>query len=756
VGGLGLIGLYFVLPGPTGQDVLYALLGSLSVVCVLIGVRLHRPVERLGWYLVAAAGLCFTLGDDIWSYYNVVLHAGVPFPSVADALYLLGYPFLFAGVLRLTRSPDQAVRREDNADAAVVSLGALAISWNFLMSSYVHHSALGTFGMLVNLAYPMMDIALVFILFRTLVFGTSRRPFQRYMAVAVAFMFTGDFVYDLLVLHNSYQTGNICDAFFLTEYVLIGVAALHPSIAADGGSEPDAAATSGAESATRRRVPIVMGTGFIPPTILIVAAAFGLSVDVLVMALLCFGVFAVISIRMHWLIARISVQAQVMKESDAHLRYLAFHDELTGLANRALLYDRIEHALEGVARSGESVALCFGDLDGFKAVNDTLGHNVGDEVLMMVGKMIESLVRPGDTVARLGGDEFAVLVAGADSPDVAREVAARIVTTLEARSGVDGRLAGLSLSMGIAYADATTPADQLISEADAAMYEAKSNGRNRVEVFHPSMRTRLTDRLALIGGFRGSLERSEYFLEYQPIYSLEGTPRLLGFEALVRWNHPAIGVVSPWDFIPIAEETGFIVPLGRWALVEACEQLAAWTEMAATPLGMSVNVSRRQLVVPNFIEDVRSAIALSGIPPAGLVLEVTEGVLMDNPEQARWALTQLQQLGVHVAVDDFGTGYSSLSHLQEFPVDVLKIDRSFVSPLDQGGPDSTAILASIIGLARSLGVAVVAEGIEHRHQLEVLVELGCTFGQGYFLGRPLTGEAATGLVGAASATTPAG
>ena len=743
VGGLVSIGLYFVLPGPRSQDIAYALLGAASVICIVAGARLHRPSDRLGWYLLAAAGALFTLGDDTWSFYNVILHASVPFPSFADALYLLGYPFLFAGVLRLTRSADHAVRREDNADAAVVALGALAISWHFLMSSYVHDSTLGSFGMVVNFAYPIMDIALVF--------GEASRPFHRLLAAGITAMFVGDFTYDLLVLHNSYQTGNACDALFLTEYVLIAAAALHPSVgAARAGDHEQSSASSGSAWTNHRRLPIVMFAGFIPPSILIVTASLGLSVNVLVMSILCFAVFAVICFRMHWLIDRLSRQARAMNENDAHLRYLAFHDELTGLANRALLYDRIEHALAELSRSGGSVALCFGDLDGFKVINDTLGHDVGDQVLITVGAMIQSIVRPGDTVARLGGDEFAVLVAGAEAPDVALDIANRIVLRLEDESEINPQLAGLSMSMGVSFAGAATPADQLVSESDAAMYEAKANGRNRVELFEPVMRTRLTDRLAITGGFRGSLERSEFFLEYQPIYSLVGDRKLLGFEALVRWMHPTIGLVAPVDFIPTAEETGFIVPLGRWVLIEACERLATWAPVVSGDLGMSVNVSRRQLVSQKFVDDVRYAIAVSGIEPRSLVLEVTEGVLMENPDQAASALSELQALGVRVAVDDFGTGYSSLSHLQRFPADVLKIDESFVSPLSRERPESSTLLTSIIGMAHSLRLHVVAEGIEHEEQVAALVEIGCHYGQGNLMGPPLDVEAASDLLRAMS------
>ena len=746
IGGMCVIAVYFALPNETSQDIVYSALGTASVVCILVGIRLQRPKDRLSWYFLALAGTCFTLGDDASSFYNLVLHVSVPFPSFADALYLAGYPFLFAGVLRLTRNPNRSFRRENYADAAIVSMGALAISWHFLMNSYVHDSTLTTFGMLVTLAYPIMDIALLFVLFRALLFGESRRTFHKFLAAAMIVMFMGDFIYDLLVLHNSYDTGNPSDALFLIEYLLIGVAALHPSVSG-GTSEAQAAdvVSDRQVASDRHRIPIVIVAGFIPPTILVVATSLGVSVNVLVMAGLCIAVFAVICLRMIWLIGRISRQSLELKENDANLRYMAFHDELTGLANRELLHDRVEQALASITRSGRLIALCMGDLDGFKTINDTLGHHVGDTMLVKVGALLESIVRPGDTVARLGGDEFAILMVDVENPTAAVEFAGRIVSVLHDAVEFEGNQAGISISVGVAFADSATPVEQVISEADAAMYEAKANGKNRVDVFQSSMRARLFKRLELTSGFRGSLERSEFFLSFQPIFSL-GDRRLRGFEALVRWHHPTIGLVAPLDFIPIAEETGFIVPLGRWILLAACEQLAAWTALSNEPLTVAVNLSRRQLASPLLVDNIRTALALTAVHPLQLVLEVTESVLMENPEQAASALTELRALGIRIAVDDFGTGFSSLSYLQRFPVDVLKIDKSFVDPLNESEPASSALVTSIIGLAHSLSLEVVAEGIEREDQFERLIELGCDYGQGYLMARPLDREKSEALV----------
>jgi diguanylate cyclase len=758
IGGAFIIAGYFLLPPGPSRDWFYSALGVLSVACILVGVHLHRPKDRLSWYLLALAGAFFTLGDDMGTFYELALHTSTPFPSLADAFYLAGYPFLFVGVLRLTHDPSRSSRREETVDAAIVTVGALAISWHFLMNSYVHDGSLSAFGKLVTLAYPVMDTALVFVLCGALLFGVSKQPFHLLLASAIIAMFVGDFAYDLLVLHNSYTSGNAIDALFLLEYVLIAAAALHPSIATapPDGTELD---THRQESRRRRRMPVVALAAFIPPLILIAASSLNVEVNVPVMAALCVGVLALVYLRMMWMIRRIHHQnleiAEQMvdletlhlrrDELEMSLRHQAFHDELTGLANRSLLHNRVEHALSSMERSGKLVALCFGDLDGFKTINDTLGHIVGDAVLVQTGMLLESIVRPTDTVARLGGDEFAILLVELDGPDVATDFAHRMVDLLREAQAFKGGQAGISMSVGVAVANATTQADQLISEADAAMYEAKALGKDRVEVFESSIRNRLLERLELTGGFGGSLERSEYYLDYQPVFSLSDG-KLHSFEALVRWHHPTKGLVSPLDFISLAEETGFMVPLGRWVMFEACERLAAWSAIGGDSLELSVNVSRRQLVSPTLVDDIRTALAITGLSPQRLVLEITESILMDNPEQASATLLAIRALGVRIAVDDFGTGYSSLSYLQRFPVDVLKVDKSFIDSLTATEDGSSALVDAIIGLAHSLDLSVVAEGIEREDQYQRLVDLHCDLGQGYLMSRPLDSARAEDLV----------
>jgi diguanylate cyclase (GGDEF)-like protein len=766
--GLCLVGLFFLMPSQLGHDTVYLSIGMGSFALILVGIRINRPPDRLAWYLVAAAGLCFSLGDLAGDYFTDIVHQATPVPSIADLFYLLGYPFLFVGVSRLSRNPYQRARREDYADAAIIALGSLTLAWHFLLNPYVHEQGISTLGRLVAMAYPIMDVALVFVLFKSVVFGSIRRTYHLWLMASMAVMFVADFSFDLLVLHNAYYTGQFCDAFFLIEYVLVAVAALHPSVGAVDDAElahvaPDPETSlhevDWQRTETGRRLPLVALAAFIPPLLLVATALSGTSVNVTAVSVLCLAVFAVIAMRMLWMLTRISDQAadlehhaHQLEEShaardtlEADLRHLAYHDELTGLANRALLQERVGLALAGLAGTGRTVALCFGDLDGFKAVNDSLGHHVGDSVLARVADIISANVRPGDTVARMGGDEFAVLMPDVRDQGIAVDIAQRIVVALDDDLGAKGTQSGISMSIGLTITDSATNPEELIGEADAAMYEAKSRGRNRIEVFDPSMRARLTERIEVTNGFRGALERGEFHLLYQPVLALDSM-RVCGFEALARWDHPVLGPVPPSTFIPLAEETGFIVPLGRWALDEATRQLAEWSDATSWGLRMAVNLSRRQLTSPGLADDVRRAISAAGIDPAQLALEITENVLMDDPERATVALAELRAIGIAIAVDDFGTGYSSLSYLQRFPMDILKIDRAFIEPLNRSEPASTALVSTIIGLAHTMGLDVVAEGIERPDQLERLVELGCSKGQGFLMARPLdVGDAAAFL-----------
>ena len=436
------------------------------------------------------------------------------------------------------------------------------------------------------------------------------------------------------------------------------------------------------------------------------------------------------------------------KMLEDELRHQAFHDALTGLANRALFEDRLSHALARVRRNRLALAVVFLDLDDFKVINDSLGHVRGDELLQSVAIRIQETLRPADTAARLGGDEFAVLIEAATEEDAAELVADRIVEALAAPFEIAGRELRMTASVGIAHSDGTHRVEDLLRNADTAMYSAKEEGKRTVKTFEQSMHRRALDRLELTAELRRAVENKHFRLEYQPIVSLDDGDRIVGVEALVRWQHPERDLLAPDQFIELAEETGTIVPLGLWILETACARMREW-QLALPPrdrlIGMSVNVSVRQLQEPDFSKAVAEVLRNTGLPPETLTLEITEGLLRDDHDAILCQLEQLKALGLRIAVDDFGTGYSSLSHLSHFPIDILKIDRTFVAGLN-ADPGNAELVRGIVNLGESLHLDVVVEGIERSEQADGLRAMGVRLAQGFFFSCPVPAEEARELL----------
>ena len=422
---------------------------------------------------------------------------------------------------------------------------------------------------------------------------------------------------------------------------------------------------------------------------------------------------------------------------EQQLRHQAFHDALTGLPNRALFLDRLAHGVARTRRGHDPLAVVFIDLDDFKAVNDSLGHGAGDELLVAVAGRIRMTVREADTPARMGGDEFAILLEDAPTVEAARESANRVLQALRLPFRLQSQDIAIRASAGIAmYASPEQSAEELLRNADISMYSAKAQGKDRLVVYESAVHDAAIWQLQLRTDLQLALEREEFALAYQPVVDLE-TNEILGVEALLRWQHPRRGLVGPSEFIPIAEETGLIVPIGRWVLERACLQARDWRgAREGRGLDLSVNLSVRQIEDPNLVDDVRQALQKADLEPRRLTLELTESILMHDTERTIDTLGRLRSLGVRLAIDDFGTGYSSLSYLRQLPVDALKIDRSFVAVVD-AGPDERALVRSIVALAQSLRLETVAEGIEQPGQLAELRAIGTRLGQGYFFARPL-------------------
>jgi diguanylate cyclase (GGDEF)-like protein/PAS domain S-box-containing protein len=440
------------------------------------------------------------------------------------------------------------------------------------------------------------------------------------------------------------------------------------------------------------------------------------------------------------------------KSLEEQLTHQALHDPLTKLANRVLFRDRVEHALSKIVRHKTAVAVLFLDLDNFKTINDSLGHARGDILLVSVAERLRSCLRGSDTPARLGGDEFAILIEDATHPDDAIYIVERIYEVLRTPFDIDGNIVFVEASIGIA---ATTTGsenpEELLRNADVAMYKAKGQGKGRFVFFEMEMREALLERIELEADLRCALENNELALLYQPIINLE-TNSVIGMEALVRWNHPKLGLIPPDKFIPIAEEANLIVPIGRWILDEACRAGSEWVRQfrGQHDLSITVNLSIRQFQQIELVRIVAETLERSGLPPQFLILEITETLMIQNTEAMIEKLHELKSLGVRLAIDDFGTGYSSLSYLQRFPIDILKIDKSFIDKINQG-KEGRAVARAIIMMGDSLNLRVIAEGIENPEQVAALKHLGCEAGQGFFFAKPISEpEMSSMLAGAES------
>ncbi|MBT2515467.1 bifunctional diguanylate cyclase/phosphodiesterase [Arthrobacter sp. ISL-30] len=434
---------------------------------------------------------------------------------------------------------------------------------------------------------------------------------------------------------------------------------------------------------------------------------------------------------------RVASRTQALHQAHLEMRHMAMTDPLTGLFNRSALVQALEEAQVEEADGGQSPALLLVDLDAFKSINDSMGHSTGDQVLVIIGDRIRSAVRKGDTVARLGGDEFAVLLPGA-TPAEATTIGGRVLAALDQVIEIDGKSLRCGASMGLRMAEPGQTAEDLLMEADIAMYESKAEGRNKLKAFEPSMLHARQLRTQLVGELKDAIIESQLVLYYQPIIAL-ATGEIEGAEALVRWKHPTRGMIMPDEFIPIAEETGLISELGNWVLRNSVDQLRRWRTDPATSrhkFSMRINVSAADLQRLEFIEDVRDTLAAAGLEPAQLVLELTESSIIQGDELDRYTLASLERLGVGMEIDDFGTGYSSISYLRRLPVDTVKVDRTLLSALGSD-PAQPALIAAVLQLIRACGLEAVWEGIETAEQAEYLRSIGCTSGQGYYFSRPL-------------------
>jgi diguanylate cyclase (GGDEF)-like protein len=722
------------------SGLVFNLIGGASVAALIVGARRYAGASRLPWYLLAIGQALFVTSDVLAYNYERLFGGALPFPSLADAFHLAFYPFLVVGMLLLIRERGEDRDRAALTDALIVTLALATLLWVYLIAPYGDGRSLSLLGRLTSIAYPTMDILVLGVVARVAAGSHRREPaFAFLLASAVVLLFS-DAIYGAKLLDGGSGVDAVLDTGWAIFYTLIGTSALHPSMRLLSTPGPKADA-----HLTRARLALLTCASLTVPLLIVVREALHESLDLDVLVGSSGFMFALVLLRMAGIVRRneeLAVQMVALTEqsAQAELEHQAFHDGLTGLPNRALFRNRVTHALAGQRRDGLPVAVLILDVDDFKHVNDGLGPVAGDQVLQVIASRLADCMRPVDTAARLGGDEFAVLIHDTESELHAVEIAQRVMDALLVPIALADRDVSVATSVGIAFSDCGTLADaeELVRNADVAMHRAKDSGKGHYQIFQPEMHAKALARLELKGDLQRALDDGEFTLRYQPIMDL-ARGDMAGMEALLRWEHPDRGTVAPLEFVPLLEDTGMIVAVGRHVLSEACSWAAHMQSLCPRepPLSMAVNVSACQLQRPELIEEVRGALEHTGIAPASLTLELTESVMMQDMELTLLRLKALRVLGVKLAIDDFGTGYSSLNYIRQLPVDIVKIDRSFLA---DPNPEVAELTAAIIRLARIFKLRAVAEGIENPGQLERLQEVDCDFGQGFHFAKPLRGE----------------
>jgi diguanylate cyclase (GGDEF)-like protein len=747
------------------------LMAALTLFAAALASRHRSRRLVIAWLILALAQFAYVLGDATWMVLEVFLHQE-PFPSLADGFYIAYYPLFLLGILLL---PAYRLTRMEwvktSLDLAIVLLAASLTFWNFLLGPLVSLGGEDTIlAELLTLAYPVGDLLLlwaVLVVIYRQAQDQDPRPLLL-ITLSASVMFVADYFYGYQSLLDVYTSGGLVDLGWVVAYLIAGLAGIWQIV--NLKSYPVSGEVQTEHQALRDRSTtwitftpyvwlaaaytlLIFSDGqSLPMSFSWLAASVGIMIGlVLIRQAITLADNSHLSQKLQGALESVQqqrvaleqtnlelqVEVEERKRAEDQLVHDALHDSLTGLPNRVLLSDRLDHALEySRRRSDYHFSVLFLDLDHFKVVNDSLGHPAGDRLLVMIADRLRGCTRASDTIARLSGDEFVILLEDADDC-TAFASAQRCQEVLTPPFHLEPHDIFISSSVGIVHSEpGYQQAEDILRDADIAMYKAKTSGKARCLQFHPSMRERAMTRLEMENDLRQALGKGEFFLNYQPIISLHSN-QISGMEALIRWQHPTRGIVPPAEFIPIAEETGLLIPIGNWVLKEACRQMREWqVKYPRKPaLTISVNISPSQLCQPDFSTTVEQILRETGLDGSNLRLEITESVYLTSYETFAALFARLSAIGVQFQIDDFGTGYSSLSYLQFFPIHTIKIDRAFTNRIASN--DRQDIVRTIIGLAHELGMDAIAEGVETEEQLKGLQEYGCNYVQGYLLSRPL-------------------
>ena len=688
---------------------------ALAIVALWVGAHRRRLSGGRPWLWIGLALGCWVAGDFVWDGY-VFLGIARPDVSFADLFYLAGYPLLALGLFQMARARAGRYSRDLVLDGCIFGVASAVAVWQMLVVPTAAGTTMST--AVVWSAYPLGDVLLVAAV-AWLVLAPGARGVPTFLLLgAVVGTFVLDVLYTYLPVATSFDVTRL-DWMYPLTYVVFAAAALHPD---------------SAELTTPGPPTLRMH----PARILLLGMSLGAATVVMILTdtdspgtrwvLVGLSVFLSAAV-----VLRFAFAVRARESAQDALAHRATHDGLTGTVNRVLLIDRIGHALARTRR-GEELAVLYLDLDRFKSINDTLGHQVGDQLLIEVARRINAALRPSDTLGRFGGDEFVVLCEDV-GPEAVLKVADRIVDAVGAPVHVGSAVLHVTVSIGIAVSRGEpTEVDALIRSADEAMYAAKRLGGNRFELYDATLRENFRRRREIEDALRDATLRGELALHYQPVVRpTDGS--VAGFEALLRWERADGTLIAPADFIPIAEETGLIVPIGDWVIEHACDQLRAWQREGIDEAWISINVSVFQLHHGGLVQTFERALARTGANPARIVMELTESALVGEDDGDAAQLAHLRALGMRIAIDDFGTGYSGLAYLRKLPVDMIKIDQSFVAEIVTDHTAS-AVLFAIVQLAHVLGFEVIAEGAETGSQIDVLRTLDCDYIQGFYYAQP--------------------
>jgi diguanylate cyclase (GGDEF)-like protein len=759
------------------------LISSIASSALFFAAWRYREVSQQAsraWFFWALSFAFLVLGELGWLLLELYTDTP-PYPSIADFAYVLNYPFFLVGVYFMPKykEPGEA-RAKHLLDMAMIAISAFLIFSNFFIGPLLQDSTSGFWEVVLNVTYPTMDLLLLVgvtvLMFRQLIHERDLPLLLIVLSIIVVIV--TDTIYSHQSMLDTYNDTGLLNLGWSGSYLLAMIAGI-----LRGLTIPQKTMSSSNQEQEPPAWPkffsdfilfspyIWLAVCFI---LLIVFRDVKLPLSFSVQAVGIGSILALVIYRQYLAIrengllvgqlklaqgeleqkvlertsqlaaANEKLQAEMNERvrSEEQLVYNALHDSLTGLANRTLLMERLSFVVEHSKRRPDyHFAVLFLDFDRFKLINDGLGHSAGDQMLIHSARRIEKCVRTTDLVTRFGGDEFGVLLDDINIPIDALAVATRILGVISDPYDLDGQRVFSSVSIGIVTNEEPyLTGEEVLSDADIALYHAKTMGKNRFEMFAPAMREKAIIRMDLESDIHHALQASEFRLDYQPIISLNNN-QVTEFEALVRWYHPTRGIIPPVMFIHVAEETGLILPLGAWVLKEACRQMKAWQNQypSCADLKISVNLSPVQFIHQDIINLVSEALSSSGLPPSSLILEITEGIIMQNLEKAVETLNQLRSLGVRVHIDDFGTGYSSLSYLQQLPLDAIKIDRSFVNRKGNK-QENLKIIQTIITLAKELGATTIAEGIETSEQRQSLADMRCEQGQGFLFAKPMNPE----------------